>query len=60
MKKNSNFLGGSLLDLIEKYGPLSEEVVRKYTQEILQGLEYLHYHNIVHRDIKSGNVLVGR
>ena len=32
--------------------------MRKYTQEVLQGLRHLHKMGIMHRDIKGQNVLV--
>jgi serine/threonine protein kinase len=44
--------------MLEKYGPFRIGVVRHYTRQILIGLQYLHEHNIIHRDIKGGNVLV--
>jgi mitogen-activated protein kinase kinase kinase ANP1 len=50
--------GGSIASLIEKFGPLAEQVVRKYTHQILHGLEYLHQKKIMHRDIKGANILV--
>ena len=50
--------GGSIASLIEKFGPLQESVIRKYTQQILRGLEYLHQRKIMHRDIKGANILV--
>jgi serine/threonine protein kinase len=53
-------IGGSLAKLLETYKSLSESIIRKYTYQILEGLEYLHSHNIIHRDIKGANILVDR
>ncbi|XP_013416446.1 mitogen-activated protein kinase kinase kinase 3 isoform X2 [Lingula anatina] len=49
--------GGSVKDQIRLYGPLTENVTRKYTRQILEGVTYLHHHMIVHRDIKGANIL---
>lgn len=50
--------GGSLASVIKKFGQLPESLVRLYTYQILEGLAYLHEHNILHRDIKGANILV--
>lgn len=50
--------GGSILSLTKKFGHLPENIIRLYTTQILEGLVYLHKHNIVHRDIKGANILV--
>jgi len=53
-------VSGSICKLLEQYKTFPENTIRKYTTEILQGLEYLHFNNIIHRDIKGANILVDR
>jgi len=55
--------GGSLLkalnDYIEKNGkPFTEDIVRFLMKQILSGIECLHKHNIIHRDLKLENILL--
>lgn len=52
--------GGSLSDYIEKNGPLSTKLIRKWGKQVLEGLVYLHCLDppIIHRDIKSDNIFV--
>lgn len=52
--------GGSLESLIHHYKGLNEKIIANYTSQILKGLEYLHTNKIIHRDIKSGNILVNK
>ena len=50
--------GGSIHDLLQKFGPFQIKVVSVFTTQILDGLIYLHENGIVHRDIKGANVLL--
>ncbi|XP_044158285.1 protein kinase C theta type-like [Bufo gargarizans] len=52
--------GGSLEDLIDLCGYLNINNVRFYTAEIVCGLQFLHGHNIVHRDIKPDNIMLDK
>ncbi|NXB47978.1 M3K3 kinase, partial [Leucopsar rothschildi] len=49
--------GGSVKDQLKAYGALTENVTRRYTRQILEGVSYLHSNMIVHRDIKGANIL---
>lgn len=50
--------GGSLQSILSKFGKFKESLVKVYMRDILEGLIYLHDHGVVHRDIKSANILV--
>ncbi|KAM9442518.1 serine/threonine-protein kinase TAO1-like [Salvelinus alpinus] len=50
---------GSASDVLEVHKkPLQEMEIAAITHGALQGLAYLHSHNLIHRDIKAGNVLL--
>ncbi|NXY44064.1 M3K19 kinase, partial [Ceuthmochares aereus] len=50
--------GGSISSIINRFGPLPEVVLCKYTKQILQGVAYLHDNCVVHRDIKGNNIML--
>lgn len=49
---------GSLHSLLDQFGALSDAMTRKYTGQVLEGLAYLHANRVIHRDVKSKNILV--
>lgn len=50
--------GPTLEQLVEKNGRLDPEHVAWITERILNALKYLHFHGIVHGDLKPQNVIV--
>lgn len=50
--------GGDLMDFVGKYGAIEEKATVEIAFQILEGVQYLHSNNIIHRDIKPDNVLI--
>lgn len=50
--------GGSLRELLETRGSISEEMAVSVAKQMARCLLVLHQHNIVHRDIKADNCLL--
>ena len=49
--------GGSLSDRIRSKQKLTTLSVKKIMKSILEGLEYMHSKNLMHRDLKPDNIL---
>lgn len=50
--------GSSLLDLVNRDGPLPAVTAAEYIRQAALGLEHAHRAGLIHRDIKPGNLLV--
>ncbi|XP_058195741.1 serine/threonine-protein kinase BLUS1-like isoform X9 [Rhododendron vialii] len=52
--------GGSCLHILKAVYPdgFEEVVIATVLREVLKGLEYLHDHGHIHRDVKAGNILI--
>ena len=60
---DSVFIVQELLDLdlhsiLETHGKLSVDHAKLYMYQLLRGLKYIHSANVLHRDIKPGNLFV--
>ena len=54
--------GGDLFDAIkaEKTNYMNEDKARRYFQQIISAVNYLHNKNIIHRDLKPENILIDK
>ena len=52
--------GGSLQDVLLKARKIPEPILAQVTLSIARGLEYLKTIQMVHRDVKPGNILISR
>ncbi len=50
--------GVSLQQLLERTGTLDSETAVKIVSKICEGLQHAHAHQVYHRDLKPGNILV--
>ncbi|OWZ18865.1 STE/STE11 protein kinase [Phytophthora megakarya] len=50
--------GGSLSSRLSRSGALPLPLVKRYTRQLCEALQYLHQNGIAHRDIKCANILL--
>lgn len=50
--------GNSTMHLLQRFGPLTEIILRKIARHLLHAISFVHHEGILHRDIKPANILV--
>ena len=48
--------GGDLFDVLEKSGALTEEKVKVFMKQLVNGIAFCQEHRVAHRDIKLSNL----
>lgn len=48
----------SLVHMLKQRKTLAEPEVRYYLNQLVEGVKYIHSKNIIHRDLKLGNMLL--
>jgi WD40 repeat protein len=49
--------GGNLAQTLDQIGPFRESQIRKLLEELLPVLQFLHEHQVIHRDVKPDNII---
>jgi serine/threonine protein kinase len=47
-----------MYEILKRKGRLEEKKVVYYLKQIISALQYMHFKNIIHRDIKAENLLL--
>ncbi|CAG2226148.1 EIF2AK4 [Mytilus edulis] len=56
-----DYSGGASLNIhITESRPLSVDIIKAYTEEILYGLEYLHKKDVVHKYLRASSIVVDK
>ena len=50
--------GGELSDYLEKSGRMPEEKAKGIFKQVLSAIQHMHSKNVLHRDLKSDNILL--
>ncbi|KAI9680097.1 MAG: Cell cycle serine/threonine-protein kinase cdc5/MSD2 [Caeruleum heppii] len=49
---------GSMMDMVRKRKYLTEPEVRRYVIQMCGAIKYMHHKNVLHRDLKMGNIFL--
>jgi serine/threonine protein kinase len=50
--------GGDLLSFIRKRSKLNDQTSKYIFRQLIEALQLINFHNIIHRDIKLDNILI--
>ncbi|KAI9842269.1 MAG: Cell cycle serine/threonine-protein kinase cdc5/MSD2 [Sclerophora amabilis] len=51
---------GSLMEMVRRRKFLTEPEVRRYVIQISGAIKYMHHRNVIHRDLKMGNIFLDK